>query len=78
MTKDTSRTMERKELYIKSIIVKGLWNAYNVFWNLQENFNILAGNNGSGKSTILNMVYEVLNRGSLSEHYHWNNLMSIC
>lgn len=60
---------EKKSLFIKRIDVKGLWDTYDVTWNLRENFNILAGNNGSGKSTILNMVYEVLSKGRLTDFY---------
>lgn len=64
-----SHIIKKKSLCLSRIEVTGLWNTYDVSWNLRENFNILSGNNGSGKSTILNMIYEVLNNGRLSEHY---------
>ncbi len=36
--------------------IKKLWNKYDIEWNLNEDVNILAGINGSGKTTILNLI----------------------
>ena len=40
--------------YIKRIEIHGLWNRYDIAWDLRPDVNILAGINGVGKSTILN------------------------
>jgi len=42
--------------YIKKVEIKKLWNKYDIEWNLNEDVNILAGINGSGKTTILNLI----------------------
>ncbi len=41
---------------IKSIQIKGLWNTYDINWNLNDSVNILSGINGSGKSTIFSLL----------------------
>ena len=46
--------------YISKIEIKGLWNKYDLVWQLNKDVNILSGTNGSGKSTILRCIYEVL------------------
>ena len=46
--------MEVRANYIKRIEIHGLWNRYNIAWNLNPEVNILSGINGVGKSTILN------------------------
>ncbi len=42
--------------YIKKVEITNLWNKYDIEWNLNEDVNILAGINGSGKTTILNLI----------------------
>jgi predicted ATPase len=42
--------------YIDSIDIKGLWNRFDVHWQLNKDVNILVGENGTGKSTILRSV----------------------
>lgn len=54
--------MEVKANYIKRIEIHGLWNRYNIDWELRPDVNILSGLNGGGKSTILNSSVEYLNR----------------
>ena len=44
---------------IKRIEIKKLWGKYDLVWDLQPDVNILAGINGSGKSTVLNFVYKI-------------------
>ncbi len=41
---------------IKKVEIKNLWNKYDIEWNLNEDVNILAGINGSGKTTILDLI----------------------
>lgn len=40
--------------YIARIEIDGLWNRFNIRWDLQPEVNILSGINGVGKTTILN------------------------
>ena len=46
--------MEIQANYIRRIEISGLWNRYDVAWDLRPDVNILAGINGVGKTTILN------------------------
>lgn len=48
--------------YIKKVEIKNLWNRYDIEWNLNKDVNILAGINGSGKSTVLNLIFGALFR----------------
>ena len=50
--------MENKEVtkYLERIEIKGLWGRYDVDWKLNPDVNILVGENGTGRSTILTMV----------------------
>ena len=45
---------------IKRVEIKKLWGKYDLVWDLQPDVNILAGINGSGKSTILNFIYKLV------------------
>ena len=49
---------------IKKVIINGLWDNrnLNVEWNLYSDVNILAGDNGSGKSTILKAIVCTLSK----------------
>jgi ABC-type lipoprotein export system ATPase subunit len=44
--------------YIERIEIKGLWGRYDVDWTLNYDVNILVGENGTGKSTILEIIYK--------------------
>ena len=44
--------------FIERIEIKGLWNRYDVDWQLNPDVNILVGENGTGKSTILDIIVE--------------------
>ena len=46
--------MEQQANYIQRIEIHGLWDRYNIAWNLRPDVNILSGINGVGKTTILN------------------------
>lgn len=52
--------MAEKATKITRIEIKGLWGRYDLAWDLLPDVNILAGANGSGKSTILRMVDETM------------------
>ena len=46
--------MELSANYIKRIEINGLWDRFNIVWDLRPDVNILSGINGVGKTTILN------------------------
>lgn len=56
--------MENKQegKYIERIEIKGLWGRYDVDWKLNSDVNILVGENGTGKSTILNVLMHAKER----------------
>ena len=45
-----------KTPYIEKISIESLWGLYDVDWSLHQDVNILLGENGSGKSTILQII----------------------
>lgn len=47
--------------YINQVIINGLWNRFDVNWTLNPDINILVGENGTGKSTILNSIVNIWN-----------------
>ncbi|TGO01931.1 hypothetical protein PN36_34220, partial [Candidatus Thiomargarita nelsonii] len=53
-----------KITHIKKIEIEGLWGKYHIEWHLNPDVNILAGINGSGKSTVLNIIAGVLTGGN--------------
>ena len=56
--------MDNKEnkSYIERIEIKSLWGRFDVDWTLHQDVNILVGENGTGKSTILKLVGEILGK----------------
>lgn len=46
-------------MYIRKIEIKNLW-GNDLPWTLNEDINVLIGKNGSGKSTILQMLHEAI------------------
>lgn len=46
---------------IKTIDIENFWGKYHFHWELNPDVNILIGINGSGKSTVLNIVERVFN-----------------
>jgi predicted ATP-binding protein involved in virulence len=48
--------------YINRLVINGLWNQFDVDWNLNPDVNILVGENGTGKSTILNWIINIWNK----------------
>ncbi|MCK4493196.1 MAG: ATP-binding protein [Methylococcales bacterium] len=47
-------------IYLTKVEIRGLWGRYDIDWNLNSDVNVLAGGNGSGKTTILNSIYQAL------------------
>lgn len=54
--------------YINQLIIKGLWNRFDVNWTLNPDVNILVGENGTGKSTILNLIANRWDKKELSHN----------
>lgn len=46
--------------YLKRVEISGLWQRYDLVWDLNPDVNVLAGINGSGKSTVLNCMWGLL------------------
>jgi predicted ATPase len=56
--------MEVQANYIRRIEIHGLWNRYDIVWDLRPDVNILSGINGVGKTTILNRSVTYLEQTS--------------
>lgn len=51
--------------WIKRIEVRSLWGRFNVTWPVTQQVSVLAGGNGTGKSTILRSLSTLLTNGSV-------------
>lgn len=49
-----------KHIVLQSLLLKKLWNKYDIEWSLNRHINILTGDNGDGKSTLLYTLYTAL------------------
>ena len=47
---------------LKKIELKGLWGEVDIDWELDPKVNILIGKNGVGKTTLINLIYEISNK----------------
>ncbi len=56
--------------YIKRVEISKLWDRFDIEWDLHPDVNILAGGNGSGKSTILDCIYGLLATGKVASKYN--------
>lgn len=59
--------MKDVEFYIKHIKINGLFNLKNIDWNLNKDVNILGGINGSGKSTVINLLRAFLDYDNMED-----------
>jgi predicted ATP-dependent endonuclease of OLD family len=50
-----------QEKYIKHVQIEGFWGRYDVDWQLNSDVNILVGENGTGKSSLLMLLNLILN-----------------
>jgi len=46
--------------YIAKVEIKNLWGRYDIVWNLDPSVNVLSGINGSGKSTVLECILNLV------------------
>lgn len=51
--------------HIKSILIRHIFGGKDVFWELRDDVNVVSGKNGSGKSTILRLGYQLLRDGDI-------------
>lgn len=68
--------MANKINYIQQVDISGLWQRYDILWNLNPDVNILAGINGSGKSTILDCICSLVSIGTIHD-FHLRKLKGI-
>jgi ABC-type lipoprotein export system ATPase subunit len=59
---------------IKKISVEKLWNKYTFSIDFDKQVTILIGKNGSGKSTILNLINELLSNGRNDNNYKFKKI----
>ncbi len=61
--------MTNKINYIQKVEISGLWNKFDIVWNLNSDVNILAGVNGSGKTTILDCIFGLIFIGKIPDSH---------
>lgn len=61
--------MKEAITHIERVVIKGLWGRkeVNIDWQLNEDINVLSGDNGSGKSTVLRLIAKFLNGEFIEE-----------
>lgn len=54
--------------YIKKVEIQGLWGRYDIVWDLHPDVNVLAGINGSGKTTIISSIHNLVSVGTIQKY----------
>lgn len=60
---------------INSIKIEKLYGKYDFYWNLHENVNILAGDNGSYKTTLLKILASMCEPDNLSDYLNVKSVL---
>jgi len=61
--------------HISRIEIKGLWGKYDLELDLKKDINIIFGENGSGKTAIIELVYAVLFQTNKREKYKFREVI---
>ncbi len=61
--------MNKEINHIEKVEISGLWNEFDIVWNLNPDVNILAGINGSGKTTILDCISGLILIGTIDKSH---------
>lgn len=63
--------MKQEITHIKRVIIKKLWRRedVNIDWQLHDDVNVLSGDNGSGKSTVLRLIGKFLTGEFITEPF---------
>jgi len=59
---------------ISKITIEGLWNKYNIELKLNKDVNILVGDNGSGKTTIIELIHASIFKTEEREKYQFKKI----
>ncbi|GAB6139277.1 hypothetical protein JCM14076_00060 [Methylosoma difficile] len=66
-----------KKIIIKEVKIEGIYGHKNFSWELDEDINILLGKNGSGKSTILKLIYACITNNKAIFDYFENPYVTL-
>ena len=66
-----------KKIVIKKVDIKGIYGHKSFSWELAEDINVLLGKNGSGKSTILKLIYACMTHDKVIFNYFENPYVTL-
>jgi len=66
--------MEQKMTHLERIEIKNLWGEVDIDWQLDPKVNILIGINGSGKTTILELVDAIVQEKNIKTVFDFNHI----